>query len=59
MSLPISLDEYTEVELRAELMKRERLRAKGLCDYCERRPDESPCRFPGRHKRAAKVRSRN
>lgn len=49
MSYPIDLDEYPEVKLREELQRRERLRAQGLCDYCEQPHYLPTCKFPGRH----------
>jgi hypothetical protein len=52
MSYRLDLDEQPEERLEAELARRRNLRAKGLCDYCERTPDTNPCKFPGRHRRA-------
>lgn len=49
MSYPRSLDEYAEKELEQELRERERLRARGICDYCSRPPHEPACKFPERH----------
>ncbi len=49
MSYPRDLDEYTEAELAAEIVRRREARASGLCDYCGRPPTETPCRFPERH----------
>lgn len=43
------LDEYSEIELRTELTRRETARILGICDYCERKPTEPACRFPERH----------
>lgn len=45
----MSLDEMSEDRLQRELDRRKELRAKGLCDYCERPPQSTPCRFPQRH----------
>jgi hypothetical protein len=51
MSYPVDLDEYDEERLRGEIDRRRKLRAQGLCDYCERRQDATPaCKFPHRHK---------
>ena len=49
MSYPVDLDEMEESKLEGELKRRKDLREKGLCDYCERDPEESPCKFPERH----------
>ena len=48
------LDSISEEHLVAEIERRKRLRANGLCDYCERSPDTTPCRYPERHKRRSK-----
>jgi hypothetical protein len=48
----MGLDEYTEKQLLAELERRRALRNSGLCDYCERAADTTPCRFPERHSHA-------
>jgi hypothetical protein len=48
-----SLDEYREDALLAELALRRSRRQQGVCDYCARKPDTSPCRFPERHRAAA------
>jgi hypothetical protein len=44
-----SLDEMSEERLQRELDRRKSLRDRGLCDYCERIPTATPCRFPKRH----------
>ena len=49
MSYSLDLDEYPEKKLREELRNRRRARRKGLCDYCGRAPDTTPCKFPERH----------
>jgi len=49
MSYSLDLDEYDESRLVGEITRRKRLRAKGLCDYCERTPNTNPCKFPSRH----------
>jgi len=47
---PATLDETdTEAQLREEMHLRENRRLMGLCDYCNRRRDETPCKFPERH----------
>ena len=51
MSYLLALDEFSEHHLRAELARRERLRAEGKCDYCARAIDLPPCKFPDRHRR--------
>lgn len=50
MGYPGDLDEYDESELHIELTRRAKLRLKGLCDYCGRKPGTKPCMFPERHK---------
>lgn len=51
MSYPMSLDEYTDAELQAELDRRYRDRRAGKCDYCHRPFTSMPaCKFPERHK---------
>lgn len=52
MSYRKDLDEYTDDQLQAELTMRRSRRAEGRCDYCNRRYDASPCRFPERHAKA-------
>lgn len=49
MSYPRDLDEYLDEELRQELRRREKNRRRGQCDYCGRKSDEPPCKFPVRH----------
>lgn len=49
MSFPIDLDEIDEAKLAAEIERRQAQRFKGLCDYCGRRPNDPPCKFPSRH----------
>lgn len=51
MSYPRGLDEFTDLELAEEIDRREKLRAAGKCDYCERSPKSSPCKFEERHYR--------
>lgn len=51
MSYPKTLDEYTDLQLAAEIERREKLRASGKCDYCERSNTTEPCQFPTRHHR--------
>jgi hypothetical protein len=50
MSYPIDLDEYTEKQLRDELVRRESLQRKGRCDYCGRPNTSEWCKFPDRHR---------
>lgn len=51
MGYGLNLDEYRESRLKEELERRAALRAKGLCDYCERAIEvTSPCKFLERHK---------
>lgn len=45
----IDLDEIDEQKLRDELTRREKLRAMGLCDYCERGRDTPSCKMHERH----------
>lgn len=49
------LDEYADVELVGEIDRRKTARARGLCDYCSRPMKEESCRFPLRHRPAAKI----
>jgi len=49
MSYTLSLDEYDEELLVAELEKRKLARSKGLCDYCNRPQSTYPCKYPNRH----------
>ena len=54
MSYPRDLDEFAEKELVAELERRERLRRRGLCDYCGSPagvlfPNGRTCSHPERH----------
>lgn len=49
MSYPRSLDEIPRLELSREIRRREQCNQVGACDYCERRPESTPCRFPKRH----------
>lgn len=49
MSYPKDLDEYTDVELSAELLSRANRRSAGRCDYCDNYRNEGPCKFPQRH----------
>lgn len=55
MSFLLDLDEMSEERLQRELDRRKALRAKGLCDYCERPPSSTPCRFPDRHNRGSPI----
>lgn len=54
MSYPLSLDEIDEAALRKEITRRQGLRKRGLCDYCERRPRTKSCKFPERHRDAGR-----
>jgi len=59
MSYPhYGLDEHEEGQLASELARRKALREKGLCDYCERAYQTSPCKFPDRHKWSKSVMER-
>jgi hypothetical protein len=58
MSYRLDLDEYPEKTLREELRNRKKARRKGLCDYCGRAPDTTPCKFPERHKEQPKPKER-
>lgn len=49
MSYPISLDEFSEKDLNAELERRRRLRDQGKCDYCQQLGNTPDCKFPDRH----------
>jgi hypothetical protein len=49
MSYPRDLDEIPDSDLIAELATRIQKREEGICDYCNRSGDGSPCRFPLRH----------
>ena len=49
MSYPRDLEDYSDVELAEEIMRRARNRAIDRCDYCGK-TDESPaCKYPQRH----------
>ncbi len=48
------LDEIDEEHLWDGIHRREALRKRGLCDYCERKPSTRPCKFPERHRAALK-----
>lgn len=43
------LDEIPEVEIKAELNRREHQRAMGVCDYCGFTSNQPTCKFPERH----------
>jgi hypothetical protein len=49
ISYPLDLDEYGEDRILLELSRRGKLRARGVCDYCERPPAAPACKFPRRH----------
>ena len=49
MSYPMDLDEYSEDRLLGEMESRMRMRHRGVCDYCARRPTTPSCKFPERH----------
>ncbi len=49
MSYAYTLDEFHENQFRAELARRERLQAAGLCDYCGRDPSTPTCKERTRH----------
>lgn len=50
MGYPTDISEVPEHRLRDELARRADRRARGLCDYCARTPDTTPCQFPDRHR---------
>ena len=54
--LTLTLDEIGEKFLRGELKLRAGRRAKGLCDYCNRKPSTPCCKFPYRHYAKKKTR---
>jgi len=56
MSYPLDLDEISEENLRGELKRREQHWQAGLCDYCGRKPETPPCKFPDRHQPRERVR---
>lgn len=58
MSYPMSLDDYTDDQLAAEIARRTKSRKRGLCDYCKRRPSLPPCRFPERHYHPAIIKAK-
>lgn len=43
------LDDIPEVELKAELNRREQCRVIGVCDYCGYTSNQPSCKFPARH----------
>lgn len=52
MGYGLDLDEYSELRMLEELLHRAKRREQGLCDYCGRRGDLPPCKFPDRHRLA-------
>lgn len=54
MSYPRDLNEIPTAELEQELARRKDFQMQGLCDYCNRTPDTTPCRFHNRHKEPLK-----
>jgi len=48
------LDEYSSEQLQNELNRRSNLLQQGLCDYCGQKGSDRACRFPSRHKEAAR-----
>lgn len=50
MSYPKDLDEYTDVEIRAEIRRRARAALEGRCSYCHQALDAKPCRYGELHK---------
>ncbi len=55
MSYAYTLDEYPEEQLRAELDRRERLQASGLCDYCGASPEHAGVQGVGQTRREGTV----
>lgn len=56
MSYPLAMDEIPEADLFAELERRQTLRQKSKCDYCERPLGKSAaCKFPERHDAAQPI----
>lgn len=49
MSYPKDLEDYSDDELKNELMRRDQARRNGLCDYCMRPYMLRPCKYLGRH----------
>lgn len=49
MSYFEGLDEFSTMELLRELKRRQHLRDKGLCDYCQKPMTSALCRFSTRH----------
>lgn len=49
MNYPKDLDEYDLTDLLDELESRRQDQQAGLCDYCRRKREDSPCKFPNRH----------
>lgn len=49
MTYSAVLDEIATADLMGELSHRRKLHATATCDYCGRKPVESPCRFGRRH----------
>lgn len=49
MSYPLDLQEIGEERIKLELSQREKRRAAGRCDFCDRPPASKPCKFPRRH----------
>lgn len=50
VSYPRDIDDITDVELVAEIVRRNRLRKEGRCDYCKAQARvTNPCGYPERH----------
>lgn len=55
MSYQKDLDEMTTDELLEEIKRRNVSRVEGKCDYCNRSWDDTPCKFPERHRPAGVI----
>lgn len=55
MSYQKDLDEYSDDELRKEIIRRDLLTQAGICSYCNRAGSESECKEKIRHEDARQV----
>jgi hypothetical protein len=53
VSYPKDLEDYTDQQLLEEILRRAKLRADGVCDYCGSPATKPTCAHVYRHKLAA------
>lgn len=56
-TMSLDLDEIDTQILKDEISLREKLSARGFCDYCGRKLGSPTCKFPKRHNVDSEVRS--